>query len=287
VKISVRRRGAHVRTRSGYYVPGGAPDTSPAPQDPLIGAIRDLLPRTGVQLQLDPLPFPSASSGADISLVLRVTRDETALGRSDAAVDVLGAVYDDSGRAVASERRSVQVSGASDAFEETFTLHVPSPGSYQVRVAALDDGRTGSVYTFADVPDFHQAPVSLSGVGIHVDPPAPTDGTSTANERTASAALTTARTFDCTSQAAALAYVCQSTSATAAPVDVSGTVFDVTGRSVLRRTDTMAAASFAAGYASYQIGLPLDHLAPGEYVLTIDAVHATARASRSVRFQVQ
>jgi VWFA-related protein len=287
VKISVRRRGAHVRTRSGYYVPGGAPDTSPAPQDPLIGAIRDLLPRTGVQLQLDPLPFPSASSGADISLVLRVTRDETALGRSDAAVDVLGAVYDDSGRAVASERRSVQVSGASDAFEETFTLHVPSPGSYQVRVAALDDGRTGSVYTFADVPDFHQAPVSLSGVGIHVDPPAPTDGTSTANERTASAALTTARTFDCTSQAAALAYVCQSTSATAAPVDVSGTVFDVTGRSVLRRTDTMAAASFAAGCASYQIGLPLDHLAPGEYLLTIDAVHAAARASRSVRFQVQ
>jgi VWFA-related protein len=269
VKISVRQRGAHVRTRSGYYVPDTALDAPATPADPLVEAVRDLLPHTSIRLQLDPLPFPSSTPGADISFVLRVTRDKAAVD-THAPVDVLGVVYDANGHSVASERHSIQPAGTSDAFEETFTLHVPSPGAYQVRVAALDDGRTGSVYAFADVPDFHRAPVSLSGVGIHLD-----------------GHLTTTRTFAHTDGAAALTYVCQSAADAAALVDVSGTVFDSAGQSVLRRTDTVAAASFTSGCASYQIGLPLDHLSPGAYLLTIDAARDASHASRSVRFQVR
>jgi VWFA-related protein len=286
VKISVRRPRAHVRTRSGYYVPDTASDTNATPADPLTDAIRDLLPHTGVRLQLDPLPFPSATPGADISFVLRVTRDKAAVD-AHAPVNVLGVVYDTHGDAVASQRHTVQPAGQADTFEETFTLHVPSPGSYQVRVAALDDGRTGSVYTFADVPDFRHAPVSLSGVGIHVDAPAAADRQPDAGGDTAIAALTTARTFARGDRVAALSYVCQSIAGTMAPVDVSGSVFDAAGQSVLRRTDTLPAASFTAGCASYQIGLPVDRLAPGEYLLTIAAARDASQVSRTVRFRMQ
>jgi hypothetical protein len=164
---------------------------------------------------------------------------------------------------------------------------VPSPGTYQVRVAALDDGRTGSVYTFADVPDFRRAAVSLSGVGIHVDAAATAGEWPDAGDGTAGRALTTARTFARGDHAEALSYVCQSTADATAPVDVSGTVFDATGSLVLRRTDTIAPTSFTAGCASYQIGLPLDHLAPGEYLLTIDAARDASQAFRTVRFRVE
>jgi VWFA-related protein len=287
VKISVRRSGARVRTRSGYYVPGGTPDVPATPADLLVDAVRDLLPHPGVRLQLDPLPFPSSTPGADISFVLRVNRSED---HTDAPVEILGAVYGANGHAVASDRHSVQPEGRTDAFEETFTLHVPSPGTYQVRVAALDDGRTGSVYTFADVPDFRRVPVSLSGVGIHLDGSrSETIGESTQTGRASStvARLTIARAFRTTDYAAALAYVCQSIESAPKPVTASGTVFDTTGQSVLRRVDTLQPASFAAsGCASYQVGLPLDHLGPGEYVLTIDVSLGASNDSRSVRFRV-
>jgi VWFA-related protein len=289
VKVSVRHPGAHVRTRSGYYVPDTTSEANATPADPLVAAVRDLLPHTGVQLQLDPLPFPSATPGADISFVLRVTRDKVAV-EHHAAVDVLGVVYDTHGDAVASQRHTAQPAGQADTFEETFTLHVPSPGAYQVRVAALDDGRTGSVYGFADVPDFRRAPVSLSGVGINpgaarteATAPVQTGG----QPKSATLTLTVARAFTRTDRPTAVAYVCQSSAGALQVVKASGTIFDVTGHSVLRRTDTLQPASFAAGgCASYQIGLPLDQLGPGEYVLTVDASRDANDASRSVRFRV-
>jgi hypothetical protein len=101
------------------------------------------------------------------------------------------------------------------------------------------------------------------------------------------ARLTIARAFRTTDYAAALAYVCQSIESAPKPVTASGTVFDTTGQSVLRRVDTLQPASFAAsGCASYQVGLPLDHLGPGEYVLTIDVSLGASNDSRSVRFRV-
>jgi VWFA-related protein len=288
LKLTVRRQGARVHTRSGYYVPGGPSDTSMAGDDQLADAIHDFLPRAGLQLWLDPLPFPSSTPSSDISFVLRLDRGDN---HTSVPVEILGAVYDSSGRAVAVERHSTQPAGGTDVFEEVFTLHVPLPGAYQVRLAALDDGRTGSVYAFADVPDFRRAPVSLSGVGIHLGDPrteradhAQTDAQPEATTPT----LTVARTFKHTDRPAAVAYVCQSTESALKPVKTSGTVFNATGRSVLRRVDTLQPASFAtAGCASYQIGLPLDRLGPGEYVLTIDASRGADDASRSVRFRVE
>ena len=49
------------------------------------------------------------------------------------------------------------------------------PGRHEIRVAAEDPSRhvVGSVYTYADVPDFAKAPISLSGVILGLRPARP------------------------------------------------------------------------------------------------------------------
>ena len=48
------------------------------------------------------------------------------------------------------------------------------PGSYEIRVATEGPGgAAGSVHTFVDIPDFRQAPLSMSGVLLHVAPEEP------------------------------------------------------------------------------------------------------------------
>jgi hypothetical protein len=61
------------------------------------------------------------------------------------------------------------------------------------------------------------------------------------------------------------------------------------GDTMLDRTDTIAAASFAGPRraADDRIGLSVDHLPPGDYLLTIDTTLGKTTARRDVRFSAK
>jgi hypothetical protein len=72
-----------------------------------------------------------------------------------------------------------------------------------------------------------------------------------------------------------------------APVRVSVTVVDTADQTRVRATTVLEAAQFASRAADYTYLLPTSTLAPGQYLLTIDATLGSTSVRRSARFTVQ
>src|SRR5690606_33867265 len=168
ITIRVNRPGAQVITRRGYYVPGGA-DTPTAEDDsdPLMRALRTLLPRTAMPMQVSLAPFPvDEGTATALAVTTSVVRDAAG------PLDLLAAAFDRTGRLVASARHTVSADTGvgTPGTDEIFTrLDLPQPGGYHVRVAMRDTatGRIASVHDIADVPAFARDPLSLSGLVVH------------------------------------------------------------------------------------------------------------------------
>jgi hypothetical protein len=96
--------------------------------------------------------------------------------RVNETVDLVAGVYTREGKEVATRRQTAHVvlrpSDQADAKLEILTRLDLKPGQYNVRFAVQDvtQGRTGSVYTDVDVPNFEKDRLSLSGVAISVAP---------------------------------------------------------------------------------------------------------------------
>lgn len=153
------------------------------------------------------------------------------------------------------------------------------PGRYEIRAGVdVAAASRSSVYGIVDVPRFDEVPLSLSGVVLEALPPGrsvPRDVlvdfapiVPTARREFASSDLVTAfvRAYQRDSEAAALLV-------TARVVDVHGVVvFE----------DTLDAEG-----TGYRADLPIERLAPGEYLLQIAAVAGPDTARRDVRFTVR
>ena len=115
-----------------------------------------------------------------IALTVRQPRnaapEEPAAGtKPTTKVDVLASAFDAEGRVWGTRRLSVKLglnagNRGSVSYEILPRLTV-SPGKYKIRVAVrTEDARSGSVYTFVDVPDFSRSGVSLSGIVLEATP---------------------------------------------------------------------------------------------------------------------
>ncbi len=62
---------------------------------------------------------------------------------------------------------------------------------------------------------------------------------------------------------------------------------DAQGRTVKQQSLTLAPAEFRDRRVDYRLTLPLEQLAPGEYLLTIEATTAGRTVRREVRFAVE
>jgi len=283
ITVRVNRPGVQVLTRRGYYVPGSA-DTAAAEGDvdPLMNALRSLLPQTAMPMQLSLASFPSGDGATALAVTTSVERDAAA------PLEVLAAAFDRTGRIVASARHMVSSDADARALgtDEVFTrLDLPQPGGYHVRVAARDTatGRIASVHDSADVPAFARDPLSLSGLVVH---------TSRTPQRSIAAFTdflpvvpTTRRAFAPGETVAIYAQVAQT--APVVSVRMTARVFDTNGAPLLEHGETIDTATFTAGPTFYRLDLPLGRLEPGAYLLNVEAVRAADRVSRPMRFEVR
>jgi len=135
------------------------------------------LPIAGFPLTVFAAPFKGTGSNAEVALVIEV--DGKALdfteknGLFAEKLEVAYAAVGVSGRRVPGDRHTLNLNLKPDTLKRVqgggirvLAQQTLPPGRYQLRVAAGNESRGGSVLHDIDVPDFQKAPFSMSGVAI-------------------------------------------------------------------------------------------------------------------------
>jgi hypothetical protein len=136
------------------------------------------------------------------------------------------------------------------------------------------------------VPNFRKTAFALSDIELYVPTvsPAMAGGLSDVLLAPASAR----RSFSRGERATAFLRLYQASSAAPVRVSISASIVDDHNRKRYGQDTAFEAAAFAAtGAADYVVDLPLGELAPGEYLLSIDAKAASADVQRQVRFAIK
>jgi hypothetical protein len=169
------------------------------------------------------------------------------------------------------------------------------PGAYQLRVAARQsDGRIGSVHYDLVVPDFAKEPLSVSGILLSsaTAGAVPTVGAIPELGDALKAPPTTSRTFGSGDELLLLAEVYDNQGALPHSVDITTTLkaegrVQVFSNSETRSSKELGGPSGGYGYTNR---IPLKGLAPGLYVLTVEArstLGGTAKVSRDVQIRIE
>jgi hypothetical protein len=252
-------------------------------------SIKPVVAARDLKLSVAAAPFagPDRRMG---DVVLTIGVEEPAGGPASAEASVLAAAFA-SGKPVIAQRQSVLVTrrtGASGPAQFEILSHLPlRPGRYEIRTGVEDAGseKTGSVYTFVDVPDFTRAALSLSGALVAATPsPMLAAGTEPAIALPVSP--TTRRAFVRSDSASVYFKIYQGGSGPTRPVSVTTRILDARNHTVSQR-DGVADHPSADRSEDYRVELPCATLAAGQYLLRIEAKRGRDSASREVAFSVK
>jgi VWFA-related protein len=188
LKVSVKRPGLTVRSRSGFY---GVPEkeSSPKPSTPaqqIMAALTSPFNASGVDVRLTSIFGSDAGAGSYMrSLVYVDASDlsfkEEADGWRKAVLDVAAVTFDGEGRPIDQVNQSREVRVSREDYERliksglNYMLNVPikKAGAYQLRIAVRDtvSERTGSASQYVEVPDLSKGYLALSGIAVSsIDP---------------------------------------------------------------------------------------------------------------------
>jgi hypothetical protein len=316
IEVRVTTPGVTVRTRSGYFE--GSPPARKAATRPLpaasASALEGLLPKTDLTMHLSALPLPAAGKKkATLAIVVGLIQRSPI--RATAAVqeiDLRIEAYSPDGVRRASRKQTIPVTlrrpggGTLVGYELLSSLEL-DPGRYHIRVAAESrtagvqprpgvpavglfdpdedlSPRSGSVYTDVDIPDFLDAPLSLSGLAVMMRP-APASGPPKAFAKFLPEVPTTVREFYGDDHVAGLIRVSEKAASPAVPVTLMLHLANAQGATVQEGTELIPAAAFGTTHtADHTFEIPVAALPPGEYLLTVKASVGKASATRQLRY---
>jgi VWFA-related protein len=294
ISVEVNRPGVHVHPRKGYYsasapVIAAAPSPNEAPAS-LAAAVKDLWPRTQIPMSVTTAAFATPGKpGATVAVVARAQKSAAPSQRSQ--VKVLARAYDRDGNPLATQVQTIVVAPSVTGqrvfqYEALCRLRL-EPGRHEIRVGVEDPSRhlLGSVYTYADIPDFAKAPISLSGVVLGLRP-SNSDG---AFRDLFPIEPTARREFSSSSPVTAFVRVYQAQSGTVIPVALTSRIFDASNRIVHQSNVSLFHTGERASRSADQMfELPLASLTPGRYLLRIEATREPKQiARRDVIFSIR
>jgi VWFA-related protein len=302
IEVKVAGRDVEVRSRVGYFAPTrkemSAAAGAQAAAGSLEAAIGGHLPKADFPLQISAAAFAEANRKSAVAIALSVRQprnvpagDAPAETKPTTTVDVLARAFDTEGRVWGTRNLSVKL-GLNAAksgwigYEILPRLAVP-PGTYEIRVAVrTEDARTGSVYTFVDVPDFSHSVVSLSGIVLEATP------TVAVVPRDAYGDLlpvvpTARRDFGASDRVSAFVRVYQGGSRALVPGTLTTRIVDAKNEPITTSTRELNPTLFAKGRAlDHRFELPRN-LAAGEYLFSVEIAADGKTAQRAVRFRVR
>ena len=311
VEVKVTRPGLQVRARRGYTAPKGRPPSSKLANSDtskeLHAALESPVPISGVGITLFAAPLKGSGNKASIALALEVDGSKLRFTEKDGVfaddVEVAVVAVDDraevrdGGRDLLNLRLRPQTHAlvARNGVRITRRLEVP-PGRYQLRVGVRDagSGSIGSVLYDLDVPDFSKPDLSMSGLLI-TSPTA--NQVLTANPDADFKAVmpgppAALREFPQTDTLAIFTEVYDNLAKTPHRVSIKSSVLADNGTAVFQAEDERVSEELKGGTGGYghTIAIPLKGLAPGRYVLRVEArilLADGATAMREVEFRVR
>ena len=315
IEVKVNRPGVEVRFRRGYAAPSGKPAAN-RPTDAADAAppvLRDLLssplPISGLRLAATAAPFKGTGKTALIRLVVQVDGRDLTFAKKDGKLEgtldlAVVAIDGQNGKSKGGTHFSLTMP-VQEAMRQqvvatgvriTAQLELP-PGSYQLRIGAADAGsrRVGSVHYDLAVPDFTDAPLTMSGVVM--------SSALASQVRTAFASPddfirkalpgppTVSRAFRVGEEVAIVAEVYDNDPKTPHTVDITTSLQTDDGRVVYSHEDQRSSKELGGSIGGYghQETIPLKGMAPGLYVLKVEARTRLGKgfaASREVQFRV-
>lgn len=288
IKVKTTRPGLDVRSRKGYQAPRGKVPTSkptaagrPSPE--LQEALDSPIPVSGLPMRAFAAPFKSTAPNASVLVGVELAGRNLALeqnGRielSYAAVDAQGKI-----RAASTDNFTINLKPETRARAQQSGFRVLNrialpPGRYAIRLAARDAaaGATGSVTYDLEVPDFRKPALSLSGV-LLTSMSGSAMVIAKADDQTTQvlpASPIAARTFPQNDEIALFAEIYDNQTGPAHRVDISTTIQADDGRVLFRVEDARNSSDLQRdkGGHGYALRIPLSEIAPGAYVLHVQA----------------
>jgi hypothetical protein len=297
--VKVNRPGVFVRTRSGYAVPD--PPKPPkagkpvVPVSPLDTAIAGAIPSAAFPMRVAAAAFMvPGQKNPTVTMAIGLTQPPVS-ARTTYTVDVQVNAYTPDGRSRLVGHRDtasatlVPTNGKDRPRYDLLSSIALPPGRYELRISAHRplDNVDGSVYADVEVPDF-TAPLAVSGVVVDAVPSgavAPVN----AFDRFLPVVPTSGREFRSGQDVSVFLRVYQGGTASAQPVEVKTRLVDELDTPVVNDgRDVIYGNEFHVGgrAADYRFAIPVKHLAPGPYLLTLDVSLDTHTVTRTVQFTV-
>jgi VWFA-related protein len=289
VTVRVGRPGVTSRVRGGYFAPGG-----PVPPPPG-GATTPLEVAMVAPSQAPGLPMGASVAvfavpgrrEAVVSIATAVT-STAATGAKAWQAEIAATAFDPQWRPRASHRQTIEVTAPPVPGPQTVDVLSAIellPGRYEIRVAGESAGRAGSVFIDVDVPEFQSAPLSASGAVVTTVPQPYAASALLAS--TLPVTPTTRRMFLRSESADVLLRFYQGGRNRLRNLPVSLRIADAEGEGIIQGDEVIPPSQFdAARSTEWRFALPLGRLAPGEYLLTVEAELDDRRVTRHVRFAV-
>ena len=294
-KIEVKlnnQPGLVVRARKGYVAPRGrAPEAKPATANSASAELRDAmespLPLPGLPLGMTAVVFkgPAPKGSVVISTLVNGSTlpftESAGMFKND--LEVMAMATDEKGKTTYGDRNTVNLNMKPDSanrvratgFRVIQSIDL-SPGRYQLRVAVREGNtrKAGSVTFDLEVPDFAKSPLSMSGLAITsaMSGAAPTVRPKDPLEKLLPGPLSSYREFVPLDEIALFAEV-YDTIKQAHKVEIAATVKAEGGQTVFQtreERDSSERGGGAGGYG-FTARVPLKDMAPGLYVLRVEA----------------
>ena len=306
-KIAVRltRPGLEVNARKGYAAPRGRSaaeksiEASAGTSKALREALNSPLQESALKMAVFTVPLKGTASKAAVGIVTQFTGRQFAFAEKDGKfTDRLEMSYvaiNKQGKVTDGKRDFVDLSLKPETYKRVLQsgfrvltrLELP-PGTYQLRVAAKATGSgTGSVHYDLVVPDFLKDPLNISGIVVtsRTAGEVPTAGVIPDLGDALPGPPTTAREFSTADELAVLAEVYDNEGAQSHSVDITSTL-KAEGRVQVftnsERRSSKELGGTRGGYG-YTTRIPLRDLAPGLYVLRVEAKSSLGRSEATAR----
>ena len=311
IEVRVTRPGVQVRSRRGYVPPDGSVSL---PDDDALGetsarlrnALYSPVPDKGLGMAMSATAFKGEGSNASVLVTVRIDGDRFSFTEQDGlltdsielsimAVDPAGNVRQGIRQALDMALRPETgeiVQAAGFRLQGRLSLE---PGRYQLRAGVLTGGTdsVGTVHADLEVPDFSNELFSMSGVLISSDFTAMIPAASF--DEQVKVALptpqTTGRTFATADTIRVFTEIYDNRPRPPHQVDITTTLRVLGGRVVSALSDQRSSDELQGvpGGYGHVAEIPLRDVAPGEYVLRVDAASrlgASTPVAREVMIRV-
>jgi len=289
IDVRVTRPGLTVRARKGYVTPKKADAVTTAntkgPSTPeLREAMDSPLPVSGLTLHVFAAPFKGAAPNASVLFGVELRGRDLQLAQnaklllSYLAIDQNGKIKGGNTDTLSMPNLKPETKARIEqtGLRMLNRLDLP-PGKYQLRVAAQDTngGNVGSVQYDLSVPDFQKAPFSVSGLVLTsgLGAALPTVRADEQLKPVLPGPPISLRSFPQNDEIALFAEVYDNEASKPHKVDIVTTITTDEGRVLFKTDETRDSSDLGGsrGGYGYTTRIPLKELAPGKYVLKVEA----------------